>query len=141
MRSTVANTRLPTIEDELAQAAILLRAAGVDFKVESIKPDIPAAIETALAWAIREGVTNVIRHSQAKNCKLKISEGQDGKIQLEIENDRYTIEPGKLPPTGSGLAGLAQRVSSLGGQMEFGPANAKASGVFRLWISLPIHVE
>lgn len=65
MRETVAGYRRPTLERELEGAQEMLAAAAIGYHLDGHVPTLPAASEEALAWAVREGVTNVIRHSGA----------------------------------------------------------------------------
>jgi two-component system, NarL family, sensor histidine kinase DesK len=81
-----------------------------------------------LAWAVREGTTNVIRHSDARTCSITASR-RDGKVRLEIVND------GARPPTGkgSGLAGLGERARALSGSMS----TEHTGDRFRLTVDVP----
>jgi two-component system sensor histidine kinase DesK len=86
-----------------------------------------------LAWAVREGVTNVLRHSRATTCA--ISAGlRDGVVHLSVVNDG--ADPGG--PAGSGLLGLAERVRALSGSFAAGPVEP---GGFRLAVELPREVR
>src|SRR5579859_4566885 len=66
VREAVAGYRQPTLSGELEGARQLLSAAGIDAQIESLTEALPPAVDAALAWAVREGVTNVIRHSHAR---------------------------------------------------------------------------
>jgi len=65
VRLTVAGYRQPHLESELEGARQLLSSAGIDTRVEPLLQSLPAPIDAVLAWTVREGVTNVIRHSRA----------------------------------------------------------------------------
>jgi two-component system sensor histidine kinase DesK len=74
---------------------------------------LPAIEESVLSLAVREGVTNVVRHANARNCRLRI-EQQDGMCRLEIADDGqgfFTME-------GNGLRGMRERVEMLGGTLD-----------------------
>lgn len=117
VREAVAGYREPTIATELAGARAALAAANITLVADADRRPVPASVEAVLAWTIREGVTNVIRHSQATRCAIRFFEEQ-GQAGVEITDD------GKLantPALGSGLNGLRERVAQRGGTLEAGP--------------------
>jgi two-component system sensor histidine kinase DesK len=69
--------------------------------------------ESVLSLAVREGVTNVVRHAQARTCRLRI-EQQNGTCRLEIADDGQ----GFSSMEGNGLRGMRERVEMLGGTLE-----------------------
>src|SRR5438309_515445 len=73
VREAVAGYRQPTLAAELAGAHEALTAAGIDYRAEDEHMPLPPAIEAVLDWTVREGVTNVMRHSKAKRCEIRIS--------------------------------------------------------------------
>ncbi len=95
-----------------------------------------------LAWAVREGVTNVIRHSRARHCLLRFTRDQ-GWIGVELLNDRAGTEDAEVQRLGqgSGLLGLRERVSGLGGTMEAGPLLLAGKPHFRLRLELPMQPQ
>jgi two-component system, NarL family, sensor histidine kinase DesK len=62
--------------------------------------------------AVREAVTNVVRHADAHNCMLRL-EQQNGSCRLEIKDDGR----GGLQNEGNGLRGMRERVEMLGGTL------------------------
>jgi two-component system sensor histidine kinase DesK len=137
VRTTVAGQRQPTLLGELDGARQLLEAAGIDHSIEQIAETLPAPVDTLLAWAVREGVTNVIRHSCARWCRIRIA-ATPGSASVEVTNDRALAGQPNAGPAGSGLAGLAERVAAYGGQMHAGRSSVDAQAGFRLWVELPI---
>jgi two-component system, NarL family, sensor histidine kinase DesK len=119
----------PSLRTEADGAAALLGAAGIRARLELDLPDLAPAVETTLAWAVREGVTNVLRHSQATTCSITATSGA-GTVRLELVNDGVGGATGQ----GSGLAGLAERARELSGSVAAGP---DGDGRFRLLIQLP----
>ncbi|ONI78631.1 hypothetical protein ALI144C_27855 [Actinosynnema sp. ALI-1.44] len=118
VRQAVTNYRQPTLAGELASARRAAASAGIDCRVES--PDswsLPTPVDGALAWTVREGVTNVLRHSQAKRCTITLSV-EDSCAVVEIVDDG--VGPGD-DSRGNGLVGLAERAQALGGIMDSGP--------------------
>ena len=71
MREAVSGYRQPTLEGELAGARMALSAAGIEADVEEAHVRLDPAVEAVLAWAVREGATNVIRHSGARHCTFR----------------------------------------------------------------------
>ena len=93
-----------------------------DASLAAAHPGLGADEEGALAWALREAVTNVVRHSGAQRCELvldEVSEGDDCRyLRLEIADDGRG--PGRLPHRGNGLSGLEERLVLSGGSLRTG---------------------
>ena len=133
VREAVAGYRSPSLEEELAGAAEMLGAAGISCRIENEAGLLPKEIDGVLAWAVREGTTNVIRHSQARNCRIVLAR-EDGKAYAEITDDGRGETSGETP--GSGLSGLAERVAGFDdGGFE---AGSLREGGFRLRVDLPL---
>jgi len=125
VRATVAGEIAPTVAGELAAAEGALRAAGIALVVEGAGADVAGPHEATLAWVLREAVTNVVRHSGARSCRVRL-DAADGVAELVVVDD------GRGPAGGGdglGLVGLADRVHALGGTFDAGPGEA---GGFRL---------
>ena len=73
VREAVSGYRQPTLAGELAGARMALSAAGIEADVQEARAALDPPVEAVLAWAVREGATNVIRHSGARHCTLKIT--------------------------------------------------------------------
>ena len=130
VREAVAGYRQPTLAAELAGAHEALTAAGIEYHVDQDHAPLPPAVEAVLAWTVREGVTNVMRHSQAKRCAIRIT-NQDGSATVEVVDDG---RGGTLQP-GSGLRGLRERVLERGGTLTAEPLPHEG---FRLRVTLPL---
>ena len=132
VRDAVSGYRQPTLVSELDSARQMLTAAGITCQVENDWPTLPIAAEAALSWALREGVTNVIRHSHGRQCAIRIAETSDA-VLLEVIDDGHG---GPVPPDGSGgtgLSGVAERMAFFGGTCSAAP---RAGGGFRLAVSV-----
>ncbi|MEU4351185.1 sensor histidine kinase [Streptomyces sp. NPDC023838] len=124
VREAVTGYRRATLTGELAGARTALTAAGVaaDLPAESeaqLPPGAPPGAEEALAWVVREAITNVVRHSAAKRCLVTLGERQtlDGRfVELRVADDGRG-GPGAAVP-GNGLTGLAERLAKVGGSVE-----------------------
>jgi two-component system sensor histidine kinase DesK len=130
VRETVSGYRRMTLADELAGARLALSAAGIEATVEQADVALPPDTESVLAWAVREGTTNVIRHSGARHCRIRIS-ADLGNAGVEVVDDG---SGGGGGDGGSGLTGLAERAWRRQGRVEAGP---RADGGFRLHVSVP----
>jgi two-component system sensor histidine kinase DesK len=135
VREAVAGYRQPTLDGELRGAREMLEAAGISWWIENTVGALPKSADAVLAWAVREGVTNVIRHSRATHCEVRLA--RDGEeVRAEIRDDGRGSPPEhQEPAVGSGLSGLAERVARSGGDFEAGPL---PEGGFRLCVSLPL---
>lgn len=114
VRDAIRGYRCKGLAAELAHAKETLETAGVVVQCDaSTSVQLPAMQESVLSLAVREGVTNVVRHARATNCRLRL-EQQNGSCRLEIVDDGqgfYTME-------GNGLRGMRERVEMLGGTLE-----------------------
>ncbi|MFF1377373.1 sensor histidine kinase [Streptomyces sp. NPDC058308] len=137
VREAVSGYRRRTLAGELAGARTALTAAGIDADVP-MEP--PAALpgeeaEAALAWALREAVTNVVRHSGARRCTVAFTARQTlagPLLELTVEDDGAG---GSGAVAGNGLTGLAERVEAVGGDLETGPGARRG---FRLAARVPL---
>jgi two-component system sensor histidine kinase DesK len=143
VRKTVAGYRQPTLANELDGARQLLEAAGVEYMIEQTTGDLPPVIDAILAWTIREGVTNVIRHSRARHCRIQLITQpemiyaeviNDGEQQEEQHEDRLIRQTSQ----GNGLSGLRERVTALGGTLSAGPLALSGKKHFRLCVDVPM---
>jgi two-component system sensor histidine kinase DesK len=126
----IAHRELPiALSTEIERMVDLLASTGTETRVDATAGPLPPAIDELFAWALREGMTNVLRHSSATTCSICVSRSR-GTVRLEIIND------GALPvtPGGSGLSGLAARAAVLSGT-----ANGRSSGDgrFQLTVEVP----
>jgi len=139
VREALAGYRHPRLESELEGARQLLSAAGIECSLEHPVLDLPPAIDAVLAWTVREGVTNVIRHSRARQCFIRLS-CENGMVRAEVINDGdlQKLADNGTVQAGSGLAGLSERITTQGGRMEAGPMLSSDKEHFRLWVELPI---
>jgi two-component system sensor histidine kinase DesK len=124
VRSAVTAYRAESLQGELDNARRALDAAGVALEVELEPVRLPPLYEGVLALALREAVTNVVRHARAKTCRIALRrDGQlderadqpaDDTVRLVIDDDGA----GARGPEGMGLRGMRERVRTLGGSVE-----------------------
>jgi two-component system sensor histidine kinase DesK len=139
VRVAVAGYHQPRLATELDGARQLLEAAGIACHIEQTAQALPPAADAVLAWTVREGVTNVIRHGRAHHCTIRVI-GGTGNVRAEVTNnsDHAHTQANNLPGTGSGLAGLTERVRAYGGAIQAGPLHTAGTGGFRLMVDLPL---
>ncbi|MDT0615137.1 sensor histidine kinase [Streptomyces lancefieldiae] len=146
VRDVVRGYREADLEVELTGARGVLTAAGIDCEVSGETAGLPAEVQSALGWVVREATTNVLRHGDAGRCAVMVRLSE-GRVVLTVENDGVaetagtagTAGTGSVGPSvgagGSGLAGLRERLSAVDGTLEAGSAG---KGVFRLRAEVPL---
>ncbi|MBV8958825.1 MAG: sensor histidine kinase [Actinobacteria bacterium] len=132
VRAAVSGYRRLELAAEVGGARAALMAAGIDVDVRVPDVTLPADVEATLAWAIREGTTNVVRHSHASHCDVRVVAGLS-EASLDIADDGNADTPSARE--GNGLRGLRERVERLGGSVEAGP---RPEGGFRLRVAVPV---
>jgi two-component system sensor histidine kinase DesK len=114
VRKTVAGWQQVVLTDELDKAATALKTAGVEPSIAGEwRQDLAPSVETVLALALREAVTNVVRHADARSCRMRLDRGP-GQVSLLVSDDGR----GSRDPEGSGLRGMRERVMAAGGTLE-----------------------
>ena len=113
VRQAVRGFRSLGLEAELANARSALESAGIVAEVDVERVQVAPAQENALALALREAVTNVIRHAHAGRCSVRLWRDDDG-VHLEVVDDGS----GATSPEGSGLAGMRERIEAEGGRLR-----------------------
>lgn len=152
LREVVRGYRDTGLRTELAGARGVLRAAGVDCQVDSASEDaLSPAVQTALGWVVREATTNVLRHSEASHCAIELdTTNVPGTAVLTVTNDGARGgRSGGHVSGGTGLAGLRERLTQLGGVLTVGHGEAddldgqsdeaaRGGGTFTLRVEVPV---
>jgi two-component system sensor histidine kinase DesK len=144
VRAAVTSYRQPSLAGELAAARQMLAAAGMDCEVHAPASfDLAPEAEGLLAWTVREGATNVVRHSGARTVTITVAVAADA-VTAEVADDGVgpglgadqhgTASHGSGPP-GSGLAGLAERARTAGAEISAGEGPGGKG--FRLLVRVP----
>ena len=129
VRDAIRGYRSQGLVAELAQAKTTLETAGLTVQCDAATTvKLPAVQESVLSLAVREAVTNVVRHARARTCRLRL-EQQNGTCRLEIQDDGCGASNGE----GNGLRGMRERVEMLGGTLQ---RNTEAGTT--LTITLPL---
>ena len=98
---------------EVADARAMLSAAGIDCTVHGDAAMISPTQGAVLAMALREAVTNVVRHAEASECRIVI-EAEGVNLRVEVADDGR----GGSFREGGGLAGMRARLKAAGGALE-----------------------
>jgi two-component system sensor histidine kinase DesK len=151
IREAISGYRRPTLAVELITARAALMSADIavedDPAVTLMSGTFDPDAEAALAWCLREAVTNVVRHSGAKHCQIGLT-SQPDTITLVVSDDGHGYVP-PIGPTsrlagliaaesGTGLRGMSERLSGAGGSLELRP---DAHPGFCLTATVPPHLE
>jgi two-component system sensor histidine kinase DesK len=139
VRSTVTGYREMSLIAELASAKEVLTAAGMTAQLPATVEDVPMQARELFGWAVREGITNAVRHSRASLVQVEL-----GPTSVEVVDDgrgcaseqaasEQALSAGGVQ-RGNGLVGLAERATAAGGSFAAGP---RPEGGFRLRLDLP----
>ncbi|MFH9728261.1 sensor histidine kinase [Streptomyces sp. NPDC017254] len=148
VRDVVRGYREADLRVELEGARGVLDAAGIDCAVDSPGLDLPAEVQAALGWVVRETTTNVLRHGDARRCAIAVREEEDT-VLLTVENDGVRVDGdgvredgggrgdggGVRSRVGTGLVGLRERLAAVGGTLEAGPGDGDT---FRVTARIPV---
>jgi two-component system sensor histidine kinase DesK len=129
VRDAIRGYRAQGLVAELAQAKSTLETAGLTVQCDAATTvKIPALQESVLSLAVREAVTNVVRHARARTCRMRL-EQKNGSCRLEIHDDGCGASNGE----GNGLRGMRERVEMIGGTL-----NRSTEAGTTLTITLPL---
>ena len=127
VREAIGGYRTRGLHAEIEQARRTLDAAGVTLHCELPADEVAftATEETVLSLAVREAVTNIVRHARAATCSLVFTMHTDGSRILLVEDD------GNAKPLreGNGLRGMRERVQALGGQLSIGSGSLRGTSL------------
>ena len=114
VREAIGGYRSQGLAAEVEMARNTLQTAGVAMACESPVPKLAAEEETVLCLALREAVTNIVRHAHATQCRMHFATTEDRFHSLRVEDDG----PNTIKQEGNGLRGMRERVQSLGGRFS-----------------------
>ncbi|WP_051467238.1 sensor histidine kinase [Actinomadura oligospora] len=138
VRATISGYRRRDLSGELDGARAVLTAAGIEPVVRTSGTPLPDEADGLFGWAVREAVTNVVRHSRAKRCEIVVGREPGGRRDpgsavLSVTDDGTASEAAFVP--GNGLTGLAERIDAAGGTVT---ARPRPSGGFAVTARLPL---
>jgi two-component system sensor histidine kinase DesK len=134
LRAVVGGYRAADLDVELAGARALLGSAGIQCRVIGDGSALPAAIQGTLGWVVREGTTNLLRHSEARSCVVTLRCVSDV-VTLTMTNNG--VAGSEKVVFGGGLIGLTERITALGGTVS---AGCTPPDGFQLRAELPLPV-
>jgi two-component system sensor histidine kinase DesK len=128
VRATALGVRGISLPGEIAAAREALAAAHMSAQLPGATDAVPTRNRELFAWTIREAVTNVVRHSRAERCEVRLAPGS-----VEIVDDG----PGGGDPAadGQGLRGLRRRADAAGAKLTVGRREGRAG--FRVRVEVP----
>jgi two-component system, NarL family, sensor histidine kinase DesK len=129
VRQAVGGYRTRGLANEVEAAKEMLRAASVECTADVQPVAMPASHEAILSLALREAVTNVVRHAHARHCAIRFAAG-DAEMRLTIADDGRGSPAGE---EGFGLRGMRERIAAFGGTL----AREMANGT-KLTVTLPL---
>ncbi|GAB2754817.1 sensor histidine kinase [Amycolatopsis magusensis] len=134
VRMVAGGDRRLSFDEECDQAQSALSAAEVNVRISREHRELDERVGTVLATVLREGVTNVLRHSVARYCEISVHEVGEV-IRLVITNDGVTGEGADTSPgAGNGLRNLSHRVSQVDGALT----TSSVDGRYRLRVDVPV---
>ncbi len=132
VREAVSGYRRQTLATELKCARETLEIAGIHAALTVDTTPMSPTVEALLGYVVREGVTNVVRHSRARRCEITLSHAGDG-VRLDILDDGVgATDTERL--SGNGLIGLDERITAVGGSLL---VSSEPGGGFRLTATVP----
>jgi signal transduction histidine kinase len=123
--------------DRLPELIELTRAAGRTVEVEVVgkTPPLPAAVQLAAYRIIQESLTNVARHAGPARVTVRVTY-DDADVHVQIDDDgKAPSGRGSAIGTGSGISGMRERATALGGNLS---AGFRHGGGFRVSARLPV---
>ncbi|MFE9247474.1 sensor histidine kinase [Streptomyces sp. NPDC007088] len=114
VRATISGYRTLSLDSELAGARVALRAAGVRADLPAATDAVRPGLREVFGYVVREAVTNVLRHSGADVCVVRV-----GPDWVEVTDNGGSTGGASA---GMGLTGLTERLAAVSGTLEHGPA-------------------
>lgn len=121
-RAIVHGYRRVRLETELTNAVAILRAAGVDAAIAGTPAPVPEELEPLFGSLVREGATNLLRHTRAERCSIAVvREGAELVVRIDDDGVAVASTTAGRAGGGAGLDGLQERFAAVGGRLEAQP--------------------
>lgn len=135
VRQAVSQLKTIGLSGELSKLKTLLTEQGISVQFPASVPVLPAPLETALCFICKEAVTNVLRHSQASQVSILLTQQQANLVVSISDNGVGTSKQKNVKPrnTGMGLQGIKERTTALGGTYR-----VEAENGFALHLQFPL---
>ena len=134
VRELVSDMRATKLEDELQRIQQILKAAEMDLTIEGtpVFSKMPPIVENVLSMCLKEAVTNVVKHSYGKTCRISFAQTKNDFI-IEVEDDGIGIIRGGESMPGNGLQGMRERLEFINGSLSI-----KGGSGTKLIIKVPV---
>ncbi|MFC7061005.1 sensor histidine kinase [Halobacillus seohaensis] len=119
VREMVSNMRGATLKDEMIRVQQILEAAEIDFSMEG-NPELektPLLVENVLSMCLKEAVTNVVKHSEATACHVRIKQSPN-ELSIAVEDNGVGVSGKADAAQGHGLQGMRERLEFVNGTLE-----------------------
>lgn len=135
VRELVTSMKYVSLDEEIAHGEKLLNSSGIRLSVRetSSHPQLSKMAETMLALSLRECFTNIIKHSQAKNCTVT-SDYTDGRYQIHVKDDGIGFAD--VETDGNGLTSMQERMRLVQGHAHVA---VSSSGGVNITLSVPVN--
>lgn len=119
VRELVSDMRATKLHEEIVRVEEILKAAEIDYEIsgDSKELQLPVLVESVLSMCLKEAVTNVVKHSNAKKCTIKIEQNHNEVLLTIYDNGKGFNE--KLNLAGNGLRGMQERLEFINGTVTF----------------------
>ncbi|MDG0874023.1 sensor histidine kinase [Paenibacillus thiaminolyticus] len=136
VRELVSDMRAVTVAQELVEAERMLGSAGIELQVRGdlSLEGVPDLTQNMLSLCVREAVTNIVKHSRAKNCRIQI-ERTNAVVRIRLQDDGIGLRSGS--GMGNGLNGMSERLALIDGSLML---DSDESGT-QLTVTVPIIVK
>ncbi|MDI7743651.1 sensor histidine kinase [Lysinibacillus fusiformis] len=135
VRELVSDMRAVKLNEELARVKQILEAAEIDYEIKGnhLELNLPVLVESVLSMCLKEAITNVVKHSEAKKCMIKFEKNDNEVILTVYDNGNGFNE--KLNIAGNGLKGMKERLEFINGSVQIGSKNGT-----KLLIGVPLAI-
>ncbi|MER7537720.1 sensor histidine kinase [Streptomyces sp. NPDC097704] len=129
------DTAPPRGLDDVAGLVARARLTGLDatLTIDGERPDVPVAVDRTVYRIVQESLTNIARHADAATASVRIDCRPDA-LTVRVDDDGKAV-PAEAPTPGTGLLGMRERVTALGGGLS---ARPRAEGGFTVRARLPL---
>ncbi len=119
VRDMLSGMRITKFSEEIKHVKQLLKAAAIQVNIQGDQElkQVPSLVEDVLSMSLKESVTNIVKHSQAKECRIFMNESEHETV-LRIEDNGVGIDPERKSSSGHGLAGMKERLEFVNGKLE-----------------------
>ncbi|WP_345392598.1 sensor histidine kinase [Nonomuraea salmonea] len=105
-----------SLAKERTDAAATLSAAQIEAGIRIPDVTLTGRLDEVMAIVLREGITNVLRHSKAQHCDVELAV-ENGTVRLHVANDGVDAVHADLTDRGDGLGNLTARLAEIGGRL------------------------